>query len=136
MDTHIWVWMLEGDARRMAPAVVPLLERAAASAYLLVCDISFWEVAVKAAKGKLVLSLDPTIWLRQAEHAPGVAYLPLDRTILLQSARLAGEIHGDPGDRMLIALAQLRAAPLVTADERIVHYATTQRGVPVCDARP
>ena len=49
LDTHIWVWFLEGDTGRMAPALVPLLERSARSGELRVLDISYWEVAVKAA---------------------------------------------------------------------------------------
>lgn len=136
LDTHVWVWMLEGDERRMSPAVPPLLRRAAAGGNLWVSDISFWEVALKASKGKLVLSLDATIWLAQAERAPGIAYTSLDRTILMQSTRLPGAFRGDPADRILIATAQLRAMPLLTADDAIVAYASAEPGVPVCDARP
>ncbi len=136
LDTHIWLWLLEGDTSRMVPAAVPLLQRSAAGAGLVVCDISYWEVAVKAAKRKLVLSMDVTHWLRRAERAPGVSFLPLDREILLLSTQLPGDIHGDPVDHMLIAAAQLHAVPLVTADRRIIEYAAAQRGIPVCDVRP
>lgn len=127
--------MLEGDTGRMSPRAVPLLERAAASRQLFVSDISFWEVALKSAKGKLVLSLDMTIWLRKAERAPGVGYLPLDRTILIQSTRLAGDLHGDPADRILIASAQLHGMSLVTADAVVTTYARITPGVEVCDVR-
>lgn len=135
LDTHIWVWMLEGDMSRLAPAMPALLQRTAAAGGLSVSDISFWEVALKASKGKLVLSVDATIWLGRAERAPGVAYVPLDRTILLQSARLPGTPHDDPADRMLMATAQLTGMPLVTVDEAIIAYAGAETGVPVCDAR-
>lgn len=135
LDTHIWVWLLEGRRDRLTPPLVALLERVAAHARLVVCDISFWEVGIKAAKGKLVLSLDTPIWLARAERAPGIVYLSLDRTILLQSTRLAADLPGDSADRMLVAAAQLHATPLVTADERIIAFAAARRGVPVCDAR-
>ncbi len=135
LDTHMWVWMLDNDVGRMSPTTVGLIERAAASRQLYVSDISFWEVAVKAAKGRLLLSLDPAIWLRQAERAPAVSYLPVDRTILILSAQLQGEPHGDPADRILIASAQLHGIPLVTVDTLIVGYARSRKGVPVCDAR-
>jgi len=135
LDTHMWVWMLEGDVGRMSPKSVALMERAAASRQLYVSDISFWEVAVKAAKGKLSLSLNPAIWLRQAENASGVSYLPVDRTILILSAQLQGELHGDPADRILISSAQLHGIPIVTVDALIVGYARSRNGVPVCDAR-
>ncbi len=134
-STPKWVWMLEGDVGRMSPKSVALMERAAASRQLYVSDISFWEVGVKAAKGKLSLSLDPAIWLRQAENASGVSYLPVDRTILILSAQLQGELHGDPADRILISSAQLHGIPLVTVDALIVGYARSRNGVPVCDAR-
>ena len=80
-----------GDGRQPGVLVghLPrLLARSAATAQLLVCDISYWEVATKAARR-----------------------------------------------RLLIAAAQLFAAPLVTVDERIIAYAKVQGGVPVCDAR-
>jgi PIN domain nuclease of toxin-antitoxin system len=136
LDTHIWLWMLDDDMGHLAVAVPRLLARAAATGQLLVCDISYWELATKAAKGRLPLSMDVAIWLRRAEAAPGVRPVPVDRELLVMSTRLPGTLHGDPADRILLAAAQLLAAPLVTIDERIIDYATVQRGVPVCDARP
>ncbi|MEO8621090.1 MAG: type II toxin-antitoxin system VapC family toxin, partial [bacterium] len=135
LDTHIWIWLLEGDASRMATGTVELLDRSGTNAGLHVCDISAWEVAVKAKKGKLEFSVDPMIWLRRAERAPGTRMLPLDREILLASTTLPGEIHADPADRMLIAAAKLNNLPLVTADEAIVVYAKANPGTPVVDAR-
>lgn len=135
LDTHVWVWLLNGDATRMGAGTIPLLQKAAASQLLYACDISFWEVAMKAAAGKLVFSLDSAIWLQQAERAPGIVYLPLDRPILIQSTRLEKEMHGDPADRMHIAAAQLHSAALVTADKQIIAYAKTTRRVSVCDVR-
>jgi PIN domain nuclease of toxin-antitoxin system len=136
LDTHTWVWLLEGDASRNHPALQPMLARAASVGNLYVSDISFWEVADKAAKKKLQLSVAAPIWLAQAERAPGIFQIALDRTILIQSTLLPGNLHGDPADRMLIATAQLRSMPLVTNDDAIITYAAATPGVPVCDARP
>jgi PIN domain nuclease of toxin-antitoxin system len=136
LDTHIWVWYLEGDLTHLTPAVVPLLERSGTAQRLHVSDISYWEVAVKSAKAKLTFSVDATVWLHRAEKAPGIQFLALDRDILLLSTRLPGTAHNDPADRMLIAIAQLHNIPLVTADRLIVDYATTHPGTPVVDARP
>ena len=135
LDTHVWVWMLEGDLGRVSSETGSLLQRCAAAETLVVSDISFWEVGVKASKGKLVLAVDADVWLRRAERAPGVAYLPLDRDTLVLSTRLTGKLHGDPADRMLIAACQLNALSLVTVDHRIIEYAGTRRALPVCDAR-
>jgi PIN domain nuclease of toxin-antitoxin system len=115
--------------------VVSLLQRSGAEGQLHVSDISYWEVAVKSAKGKLSLSMDASIWLRRAEQAPGIRFRTVDREVLLLSTRLAGAVHNDPADRMLIATAQLNGIPLVTADESIVDYAKANRGTMVVDAR-
>ena len=136
LDTHIWVWHLEGDASPMASHTTPLLDRSGAAGHVYVSDISHWEVAVKSAKGKLTFSVDAAIWLRRAEKAPGIRFLPLDRDVLLLSTRLPGVVHNDAADRMLIAAAQLYSLPLVTADRLIVEYAQAHAGTPVIDARP
>jgi len=135
LDTHIWLWMLEGETRRMSSSVIQLLRDEAKNESLLVSDISFWEVANKSAKGKLTLSIDAVIWLEKAGGAPGVTYLPVERSALIQSTRLRGEAPGDPVDRILLATAQLNAASLVTCDAQIIDYARRARGVSVRDAR-
>jgi PIN domain nuclease of toxin-antitoxin system len=135
LDTHIWVWHLEGDANQLSPGLIALLDRCSSAGQLRVLDISYWEVAVKTAKAKLLLSIDAGIWLRRATQAPGIRLLPLDRDILLLSTRLAGAVHNDPADRMLIAAAVLNNVPLVTADRMIIEYAQEHPGTPVVDAR-
>lgn len=135
LDTHIWVWHVEGDASQVDGETTALLDRSGARSQLLVSDISYWEVAVKAAKGKICFAVDAAAWLQRAERAPGIRFRPLDRAVLLSSTRLAGAAHGDPADRMLIALAQLESIPLVTANRLIVEYARANPGTPVVDAR-
>lgn len=135
LDTHVWVWHLEGDASRMSSATIELLDRSGRLGRLRVSDISYWEVAVKTAKGHLTFSIEATVWLRRAERAPGIRFLRLDRETLLLSTRLGGTLHGDPADRMLIAAAQLYNVPLVTADRSIVEYAQDNAGTPVVDVR-
>jgi PIN domain nuclease of toxin-antitoxin system len=135
LDTHNWVWHLEGNTDQLTPELIALLDRCNSAGQLRVSDISYWEVAVKTAKAKLVLSIDAGVWLRRAAHAPGIRLLRLDRDTLLLSTRLAGAVHNDPADRMLIAAAVLNNLPLVTADRLIIEYAQEHAGTPVVDAR-
>ena len=135
LDTHVWIWHLEGDTSRLAAETTALLDRCAARSRLFVSDISYWEVAVKAAKDKIRFAVDASVWLQRAERAPGLRFLPLTRPVLMQSTRLAGASHNDPADRMLMAVAQLDAIPLVTTDRLIVEYARQHGGTPVVDAR-
>jgi PIN domain nuclease of toxin-antitoxin system len=136
IDTHIWLWYLDGAAERIHPEALDLLRRSVRGDGLLVSDISVWEVGMKAAKGHLQLSPTPAGWVAAAGRRRGFNFLPVDRGILLASSALPGEIHGDPADRILMATAALGGFPLVTADHRIVEYARREGGLSVCDARP
>lgn len=135
LDTHAWLWTLDGTAGALTKHASRLIDRAAATNSLFVSDISFWEVAMLVSKGRLELASDPARWLQRAAEAPGIQLLPLTRDVLIESTRLAGTPHGDPADRLLIAQAQLIGASLLTCDKGIVAYAARTPGVPVCDAR-
>lgn len=135
LDTHAWLWTLDGTPGALTEAATRLIERASAAGRLFVSDISFWEVAMLVAKGRLELASDPSRWLQSAARAPGIQILPLTRDVLVESTRLAGTPHGDPADRMLMAQAQLAGLTLLTCDRGIIAYAARQSGVPVCDAR-
>jgi PIN domain nuclease of toxin-antitoxin system len=38
---------------------------------------------------------------------------------------LPGELHGDPGDRLIVATARHLGAPIITRDQKILGYAQT-----------
>jgi PIN domain nuclease of toxin-antitoxin system len=135
LDTHIWLWYLEGAERALTPAAVDLLRRANRAHQLLVSDISIWEIGTKVVKGRLRLALEVSTWVARAERAPGITFLPLDRPTLLFSTALPGKIHGDPADRMLVASALLQRCALVTADRTIISYARGAVPLTVIDAR-
>ena len=135
LDTHVWLWMLDGTHGTMSAAVQPLLERAARSQRLYVSDFSFWEVAMLANQGRLDLQVDLWHFLDRALEAPGVHAVPVTRDVLIASTRLPGTPQGDPADRILIAQAQAIGGALVTCDRGIIAYAKATPGVPVCDAR-
>lgn len=135
LDTHAWLWVLNGSTARLAREATALVDVAAAGRRLFVSDISFWEISLKAAKGRLAFSIDPTLWLARAAEAPGIQGIALTRNVLIQSTLLAGGAPDDPADRMLLAQAQLGGMSLLTCDAEIIAYARRQPGVPVCDAR-
>lgn len=135
LDTHTWLWTLDGTVGALTTPAIRLIERAASDGRLYVSDISFWEVAMLVSTGRLEVAAPPTLWLQRAALAPGIQLLPLTRDVLIESTRLAGTPHGDPADRLLIAQAQLIGASLMTCDKGIVAYAARTPGVPVCDAR-
>ena len=135
LDTHVWIWYLDGAEDRLPRRVQDLLRAEAASSGLLVSDISVWEVGTKAARGELRLMPSAAAWIERAGRQPGLSFVPLDLPVLLGSTQLPGDLHGDPADRMLVSTAALAGVPLVTADEAILDYAERVGGFAVVDAR-
>ena len=126
IDTHIWIWW---SAR---PELLPVrvrstLDAAALDANVAVSVVSVWEIATKAALGKLrVETLPPGMsareWVERASRIPGLTILPLAPDVALASAELPKPFHRDPADRLIVAQARLRRATLVTADRKILAY--------------
>jgi len=135
LDTHVWLWTLNGTPGSLDAAARTLIDRAATSRCLFVSDFSFWEIAMLVSKGRLQLGTDVTVWLDRAARAPGIVAVPVTRDVLVHSTRLPGDPHGDPADRILLAQAQMLGASLLTCDRGIIAYAARTPGIPVCDAR-
>ena len=57
LDTHVWVWLLEGTTS-LKPAIRRRIEASAREGGLLVSAISVWEVAMLEAKGRLTFDQD------------------------------------------------------------------------------
>jgi PIN domain nuclease of toxin-antitoxin system len=121
LDTHAWIWLMEGTPAIPA-AVRKIIEQAADAGQLWVSAISTWEVAMLAAKGRVVFSLDVQTWITQALEAPGLRLVPLSPEIAVASASLPGNFHGDPADRILVATARGLTARRATADRAILAY--------------
>ena len=136
LDTHVWVWYLDGAEDRLASAAIDTIRGALRRDGVLVSDISVWELGTKSAKGKITLTPTVHAWIERASRRPGFSFMALDRDILLSSTQLPGLSHGDPADRMLIASAALAGVLLATADPQIIAYAEAQGGFSVLDVRP
>jgi PIN domain nuclease of toxin-antitoxin system len=113
LDTHVVLWQLSG-AR---PLGVRAREAIAAAAELAFSVVSFAEIGVKAAVGKLVIPDD----LHAHVVGTGVRLLGLSPDHCLAVASLPLH-HRDPFDRLLVAQARQDGFTLVTADERIHAY--------------
>ena len=111
LDTHTFLWW---DDDKLPRGVV---RRIQAAREVYVSAASAWEVAIKAALGKIearealssaiadygFLPLPVSL-----EHADAVRTLPLH--------------HRDPFDRMLVAQAKLEGLTLVTRDQALRRY--------------
>ena len=121
LDTHVWVWLMEGspDLDESARATVG---QSARGGQLIVAAISVWEVAMLERKGRLILSLPPLEWLRKALTAPGIGLSPLSPEIAVEACHLPGALHKDPADRIIVATARTESARLMTRDRTIIDY--------------
>jgi PIN domain nuclease of toxin-antitoxin system len=122
LDTHVWIWLMEGRAG-VRPEAVQLMERAGEESFLRVSAISAWEVGMLEARGRLRFDIPCEEWVEHAFGLPGLSLMPLTASICVRSSRLPGVFHGDPADRLIVATARELGAVLLTRDEPILQYA-------------
>lgn len=135
LDTHVWIWTVEGVTAELAAPAIARIEQASDAGAVRVAAISIWEVAMLEARGRLRLALEIDEWIGQALAAPGTQLVPLSLEIAVDSSRLPGDPVGDPADRLLIATARRIGATLVTCDERVLAYGGSGH-LSVLDATP
>jgi PIN domain nuclease of toxin-antitoxin system len=117
LDTHAFIWFLEGNDR-LSEKARKNIESDANQIYISIA--SFWEMAVKVSLGKLDLAIafdelytlamenDIEMLPIQFEHTQLVAQLPFH--------------HKDPFDRMLIAQSLVEQMPILTIDSYFNSY--------------
>jgi PIN domain nuclease of toxin-antitoxin system len=120
LDTHIWVWWMNGSAQLTAAQRNHL--EANEPTGLGVSAISCWEVAKLVEFKRLELRLPVGEWIAQALAYPGIRLLYLTPRIAVESTHLLGPFHRDPADQIIVATARIRRCPLLTADARILAY--------------
>lgn len=119
LDTHVLLW-LDQDSPKLGGTARSIIATAAEEGALAVSAITFWEVAMLVAKGRVTTSLDLERW-RQDLLDSGLLEIPVDGMTGIVSTLLA-PLHGDPADRMILATAIQRGAALFTADERLLAW--------------
>jgi PIN domain nuclease of toxin-antitoxin system len=122
LDTHVWIWMMEGLKSDLSNATVRAIEEAGGRAELALAAISVWELGMLEARGRITLSRSIDEWVRAALTAPGLRLVDLTPEIAVESTRLPGNPHGDPADRMIIATTRVLGGTLITCDDQILAY--------------
>jgi len=121
LDTHAWIWLLNGS-ERLGPKARKAIQRSLAEEAVLISAISAWEVAMLVTKGRLVLDRDVGEWVHAALSLPGIRLEPISPEVAVASTRLPGKIHSDPADRMLAATVRHLGSTLITADQLLLDY--------------
>lgn len=119
LDTHVLVWLDEGNPR-LGKTALQTINEALTSGQLGVATISFWEVAMLIEKQRLTMQTKLADWRFELLQA-GLLEIPLRGTTAIHAGHLP-LFHGDPADRMIVATAIENDATLMTADERILSW--------------
>lgn len=135
LDTHVWIWTVEGDDKRLGRRSRRLLTTFETRGGIRVSPVSVFEIVALHTLGRLRLTRPPERWIREALEGTEMRVAELSADVAIDAGQIPREALADPLDRLLVASARQLDAVLMTADARILEYAASQRSVHVQDAR-
>ena len=124
LDTCAVIWLANGD--RMARDALDEIVDAGNGDGIFISPVSAWEIGMLASGRKLRTPLkfmpDAKTWFARVLAQPGIKAAPFTPAIAIDAASLPGELHGDPGDRLIASTARNGGWKLVTRDSRLLAY--------------
>jgi PIN domain nuclease of toxin-antitoxin system len=114
--------MAFAQGRRMRQGAIDAIDAARAAATAFVPSIVALELAQKVASGKLSLGTNARSWYEQAMIRFDFNEVEMSAGMALAAYELPEPFHKDPADRLIVAVARLLDAPVVTIDRRILAY--------------
>jgi PIN domain nuclease of toxin-antitoxin system len=126
LDTCAVIWLANGDP--LAPEALAAIVAAGLGDGVYVSPVSAWEIGIlsRPRVGREPgprFQPDAKSWFSRVMAGPGIRQAALTPEIAIDASYLPGELHGDPGDRLLISTARHLGMPIVTRDRRIIEYA-------------
>jgi PIN domain nuclease of toxin-antitoxin system len=118
LDTMVFLWS-QGRSSQLSAQAEDVLSEGGNEVYLSAA--SSWEIAIKAAIGKLHLPEPPASYIPKRLRTSAIQPLPITHVHALAAPELP-PYHQDPFDRMLIAQAQSEHMILMTADRVFSKY--------------
>lgn len=125
LDTCAVIWLANGDP--MTNSATAAIIRAGLADGVFVSPVSAWEIGMlskpRARRRTAVLfTPDPKTWFARVMAGPGIREAALTPEMAIDASFLPGQLHGDPGDRLLVATARHLGLPIVTRDQSIIAY--------------
>jgi len=120
LDTHTFLWLVDGDPKLSATAQHAIADPTNA---LFLSVASIWELSIKISRTnpKLLLGAPLDQHIAQWTYAYHIQVLSIDAPHALHVVNLPYH-HSDPFDRLLIAQADVEAMTLVSADHKFTSY--------------
>ena len=119
LDTHAWIWWVDGN-RRLDARVIAKLDALDSAHRPWLSAISLWEAAMLVSLGRLDVGPSFDAWLARAADANTVRILPITTAIAMDLARLPQTLRRDPADRIIVSTGRVHRLPLLTADRAII----------------
>ena len=123
LDTHVALWAVAGHKRLSTKARELISD---SDNTVAVSAASLWEIAIKHA---LRRTSETAIAISARAAAEAFALAGYDLLPVAPKHALAVEglpaIHGDPFDRLIVAVAICEPLRLVTHDDVVAHYSDT-----------
>jgi PIN domain nuclease of toxin-antitoxin system len=118
LDTHAFLWWTTDDVRLSDRAREVFAD---GRNELFFSAASGWEIAIKAALGKIQVPEDLERFLAEQLSRNAIQVFPIHLSHALRVYTLPN-YHRDPFDRLLVAQAILEKVPLLSADLYISRY--------------
>lgn len=117
-DTHIIIWRAL-NPEQISNRAGQCLDEAEESGGVIMCDITFWEIAMLMEKERLKIDIPYLEFIDLVLASGNYSVQPITPEIADTSTRLLREINADPADRLIAAASIILKAPLVTADKNL-----------------
>ena len=134
LDTHVWIWTVEGDQRRIGPRSRRLVERAQLQDVVHISPATLFEIVALHTAGRLRLARPVERWIEELLDQPGIRLAEVSAAVAIDAGQIPRGALADPLDRLLVAAARQLGAIFVTADRSILDYAARTRAVRTQDA--
>lgn len=117
VDTHIVVWLAGGESKLSKKARAAIDDARQRGDGLAISDITLWELAALASKGRIRLTISLESFLAEVETR--FVVLPITGRACVRTLGLPAAYPKDPADRIIGATALVEGLSLLTADGEI-----------------
>ena len=119
LDTHVFLWSLFADEKLSSRARAVISD---VSQVIAVSTITYWEIALKYALGKLELEGVTPDELPRYATAMGMISCSPSAEDAATFYQLPKDIHKDPFDRLIVWLAIRNEMTLISKDKHVADY--------------
>jgi len=119
LDTHVLVWWVGGNRKRLSRRAGHALEQHGKRNELLVSTVTLFELVTLERRGRLRLRIPVTEWLSNLKRLPEYILEPVTDDIAERAGQFGDTFPADPADRLIAATSLVREVPLVTHDARL-----------------